>query len=134
MRELMVRDLLGAVDQMFNLESYHRSFGDMRVDIKEHADKYVLMADLPGVEKENIKLKFEDASLTIEIASKREAEKKEGERVLRLERYSAIKSRSFYFNDKIKEDEIKAQYKDGVLTLEVPKYKPEVSIREIKID
>ena len=135
-RNLKANDLLGVMEEIFNspIRYTNSPVGDVRVDIKETNTNYVLLADLPGVAKENVKIKFEKGNLVLSVAEVPLAETKEGEKILRNERFSVFKTRSFYFGDNVNDAEIKASFKDGVLTLDVPKYQPTVSVREINIE
>lgn len=94
----------------------------MRTDVTESDTGYVLKADLPGVSKENIKISLNNGVLTINAVSADAKEEKDTDgRVIRSERYSGNFSRSFYVGEGITEEDIKASYKDGVLTVSVPK-------------
>lgn len=99
----------------------------MRTDVTESDTGYVLKADLPGVSKENIKISLNDGILTINAVSANTKEEKDTEgRVIRSERYSGNFSRGFYVGEGITEEDIKASYKDGVLTVSVPKKEEKV--------
>ena len=78
--------------------------------------------DLPGFKKEEIKLNLENGYLTIatEKALEKKQENKKG-KVLRQERYSGTMQRSFYVGDSVTEEDIKAKYENGVLSLTIPK-------------
>ena len=95
----------------------------MKTDIKETDDNYELIVDLPGFKKDEIKVSLEDGYLTIEAAKgldEDEQEKKTG-KYIRKERYAGSMSRSFYVGDNMKQEDIKAKFENGVLTLQVPK-------------
>ena len=93
----------------------------MKTDIKEKKDKYVIEMDIPGYEKEDIKIDIQDGYLTVHAkANKSETEKEEGKYV-RKERYFGECSRSFYVGDNTTEEDIKAKFKNGTLMLEVNK-------------
>lgn len=94
----------------------------MRTDIKEKKDSYILDIDLPGYEKENIKLSIEDEYLTVEASKDTHAEEKREEgKYVRKERYIGKCSRSFYIGENIKPEEVKASFRNGTLSIEVPK-------------
>ena len=102
----------------------------MKTDIKEMEDGYELEMDLPGFKKEEISISLEDGNLTIQAAKgldEDEKEKKSG-RYIRRERYAGSCARSFYVGDDITEEDIKAEFKHGILKIFVPKKeaKPEV--------
>lgn len=107
-----------------------RSF---RADIKEKEDEYLIEAEMPGMNKEDIELEIDDNYLTITADHKEETEEK-GENYIRRERRQGRYTRSFYL-DNVKEDEIKAEYNDGILTVHLPKVKKtEVKRRTIDIE
>ena len=93
----------------------------MKTDIKELKDKYVVDVDLPGFTKENINLSLENGYLKIHAKTEKNEEKKEGEKYLHQERFYGECSRSFYVGDEIKEEDIKAEFKNGILKVELPK-------------
>ncbi len=95
-----------------------RSF---RVDVKDNGDAYELTAELPGVKKEDISLSYENSYLTIEARKAEEKdEKDDGGNYIRRERSTGSVSRSFYI-DGIDESNIGAEFKDGVLKVDLPK-------------
>lgn len=104
----------------------------MKTDIKEKKDKYVIAIDLPGYEKENIKINIEDGYLNIHAETNSEDEENEDEKFVRKERYFGECSRSFYIGENITEEDIKASFKNGTLSLEVPKKEPKKELPEKK--
>ena len=97
----------------------------MRTDIKEKKDSYVVNVDLPGYEKEDIKIEINNGYLTVAAEKTNSDEEKEEGRYIRKERYSGQCSRSFYVGDNVKDTDVKASFKNGILTLEFPKEKHE---------
>lgn len=93
----------------------------MKTDIKEHENNYSIVVDLPGYNKEDIKVSVEDGYLTVHATMNSENEEKEKGKFVRRERYFGECSRSFYVGDDITTEDIKASYKNGSLKLEVPK-------------
>ncbi len=93
----------------------------MKTDIKEKKDKYLIDIDLPGYDKDNIKIEIQDGYLTIHASVNKENDDEEKGKYVRKERYAGECSRSFYVGDNIKEEDIKAKFKNGTLTLEIPK-------------
>ena len=93
----------------------------LKTDIKETKDKFLLDIDLPGFEKNNIDLSLNNGYLNISAKVEKEDESNEEEKFVRRERFSGECSRSFYVGDNIKEDDIKAEFKNGILKIEVPK-------------
>ena len=95
----------------------------MKTDIKETDDNYELIVDLPGFKKDEIKVSLENGYMTISAAKgldKDEQDKKSG-RYIRKERYAGSCERSFYVGEDITEEDIKGEFKHGILTLNVPK-------------
>ena len=89
----------------------------MKTYIKEKKDKYVIDMDLPGYEKNDIKIDIQDGYLTVHAnVNKEETEKDEGKYVHK-ERYVGECSRSFFVGDNVTEEDIKAKFKNGILTL-----------------
>ena len=93
----------------------------MKTDIKEKKDKYVIEMDLPGYEKENINLTLKDGYLEISAKVKKEENSDENEKFIHKERYYGHCSRNFYVGDQITEEDIKAEFKNGILKIDVPK-------------
>lgn len=90
------------------------------VDVVENPDAYVLNAELPGLNKDEVKITLENNILSIRGEKKNEMEKKEGN-YHRVERSYGLFERSFTIPGSIKSNDIDAQFKDGVLTLTLPK-------------
>ena len=105
----------------------------MKTDIKEHDDGYELVVDLPGFNKEDIKMNIEDGYLVINAKTSNEEDNtdKNGKYV-RKERYYGECSRSFYIGDNITEEDIKANYKNGTLNVEIPKKEELEKIKDKK--
>jgi HSP20 family protein len=93
----------------------------MRVDVSEADGGYTVKADLPGVPKEAIHVDIDGNRVTIRAEVRRESEQKDGERVLRSERYYGAFARSFALTDEIDEDKAGAKFENGVLELSLPK-------------
>ena len=106
----------------------------MRTDVKELDNGYELIIDLPGFKKEEIKAFLEDGYLTISAEKgldQEQNEKKTG-RYIRKERYAGACSRSFYVGGGVKEEDIKAEFKHGILKLFVPKKDAVPAVEENK--
>jgi HSP20 family protein len=91
------------------------------LDVRERTDDFLITAELPGVKKEDIGVTLENGVLTVSAELKSEQEEKEGERVIRQERRYGKYVRSLRLGTQINEKAIKANYKDGVLELVLPK-------------
>ena len=108
----------------------------MKTDIKEKKNEYIIEIDLPGYQKENIKVELENGYLVIE-AKTNETKEHEEEKIIRKERYYGECSRKFYVGNDIKEEDIKAKFSNGTLRLCVPKKEQQKEIenkRTIEID
>lgn len=112
----------------------HNAKNIMKTDIKEHKDGYELEIDLPGFHKDEIQAELKDGYLTISAAKQLNQDEKEKEsgKYIRRERYSGSCQRSFYVGDEITQEDIKAEFKHGILKLFVPKKeaKPQVEQRK----
>lgn len=100
-------------------------------DIFEDNDSYILTMDLPGIKKEDVKISYVDGQLSISGERKQEKESKDGT-YHRVERNYGKYFRTFALPKKIKEDKIDAEFKDGQLTITVPKAE-EAKPKEIDI-
>ena len=106
----------------------------MKTDIKETDDNYELIVDLPGFKKDEIKVSLEDGYLTIEAAKgldEDEQEKKTG-KYIRKERYAGACQRSFYVGEDVTEEDIKAEFKHGILKLFIPKKEAKPAVEQKK--
>ena len=93
----------------------------IRMDVKENPDAFLVHAELPGVKKEDIHVTIEGNQVAISAEVKQEKEVKDGERVLRSERYYGKVSRSFQLAQDIDDGKAAAKFSDGVLELTLPK-------------
>lgn len=101
------------------------------MDIKETKDAFEISADLPGLKKEDVNISLKDGILTISGERKYENEKKDQDKYY-MERVYGNFSRSFSLPSDVKEKEIKANLKNGVLTISLPKAE-KVKPKEIEI-
>ncbi|HRQ63693.1 MAG TPA: Hsp20/alpha crystallin family protein [Xanthomonadaceae bacterium] len=103
-----------------------------RVDIREEADRFVILADIPGVDPKDIEVSMDKGILTIK--GERAAEKKEEtERYTRVERSHGLFYRRFALPDSADAEGIKASGKHGVLEIAIPK-RPESTPRRIQVN
>ena len=93
----------------------------MRTDVKQTPTGYVLKAELPGVAKEDVAVSIDGNTVSITAEAKREKEEKEGEKVLRSERYYGSVARTMTLPEDIDLDRAAAVFENGVLTLTLPK-------------
>ena len=91
----------------------------MKTDVKETEESYEVDVELPGLKKEEIKLELNNGYLTISTEKSLEKEKKG--KIIRQERYAGTMQRSFYVGDSVTDEDIKAKYENGVLSLTIPK-------------
>lgn len=97
----------------------------MKTDVKETETGYELDIDLPGFKKDEISAHLEDGYLTVSAAKGVDKDEKDNEgRYIRRERYSGSMTRSFYVGNVVTEEDIKAKYEDGILSLSIPKKDP----------
>ncbi len=93
----------------------------IKMDLKENDTAYTVHADIPGVKKEDIHVSIEGNRVSISAETKIEKEEKEGEKLLRSERYVGKVARSFTLAQDVDEARAQAKYSDGVLELTLPK-------------
>jgi len=93
----------------------------IKMDVKEQDDSYQVHAELPGVKKEDIHVMVEGNQVSISAEIQKQSETKEGERVLRAERYFGKVSRTFQLEHDIDDTKAQAKFNDGVLELTLPK-------------
>jgi len=129
MNELRVKDLF----DMDPLESSFRNLlrpwrfegaeraPQIKIDLSEHDDSYMVKADIPGVRKEDIDVRIDRNQVTISAEVKQEKEEKKDGRVLRSERQYGFASRSFALASDIDDTQADAKYQNGVLELRLPK-------------
>ena len=93
----------------------------MKTDVRETEDTYEVDVDLPGFQKDEIRLDLKDGYLTIQAAKglDKDQQDKKG-KYIRQERYAGAMSRSFYVGD-VEPDQISAKYEHGVLQISLPK-------------
>ena len=97
----------------------------MKTDVKETETGYELDIDLPGFKKDEISAHLEDGYLTVSAAKGVDKDEKDNEgRYIRRERYSGSMTRSFYVGNAVTEEDIKAKYEEGILSLSIPKKDP----------
>lgn len=93
----------------------------MKMEVREDDKAYTVNAEIPGVKKEDIQVSINGNQVAISAEVKQEREVREGEKVLRSERYYGKVSRAFTLGQDVDEDAAQAAYKDGVLSLTLPK-------------
>ena len=104
----------------------------IKMDVKEADGKYMVTAEIPGVNKDDIHVSVDGNMVSISAEVKQEKEEKEGERVIRSERSYGMASRSFTLADDVDQSKVEAKYNNGVLELTLPK-KPGSTSKKIAI-
>ena len=106
----------------------------MKTDIKDTDKAYELEMDLPGFKKDEIKVELNNGYMTISAAKgldEDEKDKKSG-KYIRRERYTGSCQRSFYVGEDVTEEDIKAEFKHGILKLFVPKKEAKPAVEQKK--
>ena len=94
----------------------------MKTDVHEHDDHYEVDIDLPGFSKDEINLELKEGYLTVSAAKGVDKDKTDRKgKIIRQERYAGAMQRSFYVGEHLTEEDIKASFKNGVLSLDVAK-------------
>ncbi|MEJ2567962.1 MAG: Hsp20/alpha crystallin family protein [candidate division WOR-3 bacterium] len=93
-------------------------------DVKEDENKYTVTVEVPGIDKKNINIKMKNNSLLIE-GEKKEENKEEGESYIRVERSYGNFRRAFNFSSQLDTKKASAEFKDGILTVTLPKSEQE---------
>lgn len=91
------------------------------VDIEESDESYLIRADVPGIDKKDIEVRLDNGVLSITGERREEKETGKGTRRHRTERYCGTFARHFTLPNAIMADKVDASYKDGVLSLVIPK-------------
>lgn len=102
-----------------------------KVDVTDHEDKIKIEAEIPGLSKDEVSVDFQEGILSIS-GTKREDSKSSEKKYIRRELKRSSFKRSFKINDSFRHDKIKADFKDGILFIDVPKREPEKP-KKIKI-
>ena len=125
--ETIKRDMDLIFDEISPLSGIRRGNGGFGMqlwapdtDLSETEEAYTLTVDLPGLNKKDIEVSYKDNRLTIS-GERKEEKKEEGKDFLRKERYLGTFSRSFSMPSDVKEEMIRASFKEGVLTVNIPK-------------
>ncbi len=111
----------GFLDDIFNDSFFGRNENKiMKTDIKETENGYLLLMDIPGYDKENIKIEVDNGYLTVtaEVSSE---DDNDNQSFVRKERYYGQCSRTFYVGEHITHEDVKANFKNGTLSINIPK-------------
>lgn len=93
----------------------------IKLDVSEDEKSYVVKADIPGMSKDDIKVEIEGSQISISAETKRAKEEKQGNVVIRSERYLGTQYRRFSLGNEIDASKAEAKYENGVLQLSLPK-------------
>ena len=94
---------------------------EMKIDVKEDDKGYTVRAEIPGAKKEDIKVDIDRNLVSLRAEVRQEKEEKKGEKVVYSERSYGMASRSFTLPAEVDAATVKAEYKDGLLSLTLPK-------------
>lgn len=121
------------LDNFFNndFDEFTQKTKGFNINIEENEDSYIVNGELPGFNKEDISIEYQDSKLTI-LANKKEDKTEENKNYIHKEIYSQTVSRSFYIKNII-EDSINAELKNGILTMILPKNKSKENKKYIEI-
>lgn len=107
-------------DDMLDDTLFKKESNLMKTDIKESDTEYTLEIDVPGCKKENIKIDLESGYLNVNVEISKDTTE-ENENYIHKERFSGSCSRSYYVGDNVTEEDINANFKNGILKITVPK-------------
>ena len=96
----------------------------MKTDIEDDGTNYVIEIELPGYKKEAVRAELKDGYLTIYADTAAESESQEKKNYIRRERYCGSVKRSFYVGSRLRQEDIRASFENGILKLVVPKEAP----------
>lgn len=126
-------------DDMFNDAFFSNGFRNssaqiMKTDVRENEKTYTMDIELPGYEKEDVQAELKEGYLTITAQKGENKEEKDpNNKFIRRERYTGTCKRSFYVGEDVKQEDIKAAFRNGILRLEVPKEQPRVEEKQPKM-
>lgn len=106
----------------------------IRLDVKESDKAYTVLAELPGVAKDDIHVDIDGGLVTLRAEVKQHDAQREGERVVRGERYYGTVARSIQLPVDVDDAEASAKYDQGVLTLSLPKRRAQAGQKRVRID
>ena len=116
----MNRKVRNVFNDDWNLPVYRDSIWNPAVDVKENEGSFVLTADIPGLTKKDVKISINNRVLNLHGERKEEKENEDGKFYYR-ERHIGSFSRSFQLPETVNEDGIQASFRNGVLSIELPK-------------
>lgn len=131
---MLIRRTPASMDRFFNEwnRSLNNSKPNITLDVHESEEGYTILADIPGINSENIDIRLHDDVLTISAENITENTEERGKAILQERHYGKV-SRSLRFPVNVNADAVAADYSDGVLTVSIPKAE-EVKPRRIEIN
>lgn len=132
-------------DPLRNLEDFFKDFRiqptmsnfeiepRIKMDVSETENAYTVKAEIPGVNKEDVRVSVEGNQVTITAETKQETEEKKDENIVRRERYYGRQSRSFTLAHDIDDSTAVAKYQNGVLELSLPKKSNQAGAKMLSI-
>jgi HSP20 family protein len=134
---------LSLSDQLTDLEDVVRGFmrrpfsfdsqmPEIRMDVREVDDAYMIQAEIPGAKKEDVKIDVDDNYVSIAAQLGTQTERRNGDRWICNERYSGSVSRGMSLAHEVDPSKASAAYENGVLELKLPK-KSRSSARSVEI-
>ena len=126
-------DFFGYPERTYTAPKQTQMNGFMQADVAESEDAYTVEMNLPGVKKENVKIELKDGYLIVNASTKSETtEEDKKTKYIRKERYAGSCQRSFYVGPDVTEEDIKAEFKHGILKLFVPKKEHKDAVEQKK--
>jgi len=120
-----------SIGELDSLDEYENAIWMPLADIKEDKNNYFVMLDLPGISKDEVKVAYNNGQLSVSGERKQEKETMDS-KFQRVERVFGRYYRSFTLPQKVKEDKIEAEFKDGQFKITVPKAE-EAKPKELEI-
>ena len=117
-------ELLNELSDGFFIRPFARAAGGepgIKLDIREDENAYTVLADIPGARKEDIHIDADGGNVTLRAEMRQEKVEKDNEKVIYSERSYGMVSRSFSLPGEVDAQRAKAEYRDGVLRLTLPK-------------
>jgi HSP20 family protein len=139
MADLQRYDPFGELDDLFRgffvrpMTMEGRAHLQIKMDVSENDQAYLVKAEVPGVNKEDINITIDGNQVAISAEVRHEREAKEGEKVLRQERYYGKVYRSFSLAQDVDEATANARYVNGILELTLPK-KQAASAKKLRVE
>ena len=118
-------DIDGMFQNIFNdsvFPAFYSNSGQMKVDIRENENEYIIDAELPGINKEEVNIELNDNNLIISVSKNQEVNE-DKENFIRRERHQSSMTRSFYVEN-VENEKVDAKFDNGILSINLPKREP----------